>query len=162
MNGWTTFMNQYLLPHHPMISLLEVWAGLVIQEGRLFGISASSQLHLPKKIFFLIFNWRIISLQCCVGFCPTKMWISHKYKHVPSLLKLPPTLTASHPSRMSQGTRLSFLQSYSKFLLIKLVLWLFPFPLLSSPHNCSLSGGPVLPFPLTEWNLHRAEEWSDP
>ena len=37
-----------------------------------------------------IFNWRIIALQDCVGFCHTSTWISHRYTYVPSLLKLPP------------------------------------------------------------------------
>ena len=27
----------------------------------------------------LIFNCRIIALQCCIGFCHTTIWISHKY-----------------------------------------------------------------------------------
>ena len=38
-----------------------------------------------------IFNWRIIVLQCCFGFCHTTTWISHKYTYIPSLLNLPPT-----------------------------------------------------------------------
>ena len=28
-----------------------------------------------------IFNWKIIPLQCCVGFCQT-MWNSHKYTYI--------------------------------------------------------------------------------
>ena len=34
------------------------------------------------KFFLFIFNWRIIALQCCVGFCHTSAWISHWYKFV--------------------------------------------------------------------------------
>ena len=42
------------------------------------------------KLFFKIyFNWRIIALQCCLGFCHTTTWISHKYTCLPSLLSLP-------------------------------------------------------------------------
>ena len=39
-----------------------------------------------KKFFF---NWRIIALQNCVGFCQTSTWISHKYIYGPSLLTFP-------------------------------------------------------------------------
>ena len=39
------------------------------------------------KIIFLIFNWRIIALQCCVGFCHT-IFSRHKYTYIPSLLSL--------------------------------------------------------------------------
>ena len=45
-----------------------------------------------KKLF--IFNWRIIALQCSVGFCHTSTWINHRYTAVPPL-------TPSHFSRLS-------------------------------------------------------------
>ena len=51
--------------------------------------------HAEPGIFIsLFFNWRIIALQCCVGFCHTSTWISCTYTCVPSLLNLHPTL---HP-----------------------------------------------------------------
>jgi hypothetical protein len=37
------------------------------------------------KVF--IFNWKIIDLQYCVGFCHTSTWINHRYTYVPSLLR---------------------------------------------------------------------------
>ena len=55
------------------------------------------QSVIPTVSYFLhlfIFNWRIIALQYCVGFCHTSAQISHRYTYVPSSLKLPPT---SHP-----------------------------------------------------------------
>ena len=39
-----------------------------------------------KKIFF---NWKIIVLQNCVGFCQTSTWISHRYTFGASLLTFP-------------------------------------------------------------------------
>ena len=38
-----------------------------------------------------IFNWRIVALQCCVGFCHTATWSSHKYTYICSFLSLPLT-----------------------------------------------------------------------
>ena len=62
----------------------------------------------PANIFFhYVFNWRIVALQCCVGFCHTTTCISHKYTYIPSLLNLPSIPYPSHPSRLSQNTRLS-------------------------------------------------------
>ena len=39
----------------------------------------------PVLLFFILekFYWSIISLQCCVGFCYTTMWISYKYAFIP-------------------------------------------------------------------------------
>ena len=39
-----------------------------------------------------VFNWRIIALQCCIGFLCTTVWISCKYTCIPSFLNLPAPL----------------------------------------------------------------------
>ena len=43
----------------------------------------------PYLLFFsqlkIIFNWKIIALQYCVGFCHVSTWISHRHTYVPSL-----------------------------------------------------------------------------
>ena len=43
-------------------------------------------------------NWRILALQCCVGFCYTTTWLSFKYTYILSLLSLPPS-PPIHPLR---------------------------------------------------------------
>ena len=57
--------------------------------------------------FFLfvcfIFNWRIVALQHCVGFCQISSWISHRYTYVPSLLTIPLPPSPSLPSRLLQS-----------------------------------------------------------
>ena len=55
-------------------------------------------LLLNKISSFLefIFNWRIIALQYCTGFCHTSTCISHRYRHVSFLLSLPPTPLGCH------------------------------------------------------------------
>lgn len=50
-------------------------------------------------IFNLFFNWRKITLQCCVCFCCTTMQISHNYVYILSLLSF-------LPRRSSQSSRL--------------------------------------------------------
>ena len=49
--------------------------------------------------FFSYLNWRINTLQWCVGFCHTAAWIRHRYTHVSSLLNLPQTPLGCHRAR---------------------------------------------------------------
>ena len=70
-----------------------------------------------KNLF--LFNWRIIALQCCVGFCHTSTWLCHRYTYVLSLLNLPPPPSPSHRSRLLQSPSLSSLSHTENSL------WLF-------------------------------------
>ena len=56
--------------------------------------------HSCQCFLFLkfIFNWRIIVLQCCIGFCHTTTCISYKNTYIPSLLSCPSTTTTPIPS----------------------------------------------------------------
>ena len=48
---------------------------------------------LPVRVF--LFVWLkddcFFALQCCVGFCHTSTWVSHKFTYIPPLLNLLPT-----------------------------------------------------------------------
>jgi len=46
-------------------------------------MTVSIFLNFVSLVF--IFHWRIIALQCCVGFYHTTTQISHEYTYVPSL-----------------------------------------------------------------------------
>ena len=91
-----------------------------------------------------IFNWRIIALQYCVGFCHTSAWISHRLTHDPSLVNFLPTShpSPSHPPKLSQSTGLTVVYMFP---------WVSPFvppsrPQLLCPKNLfSMSTSPLLP-----------------
>ena len=59
-------------------------------------LSFDYTLWMCNLFFFICFNWKIIALQYCVGFCRISMWISHRYTFVPSLLNRPPTPLGCH------------------------------------------------------------------
>ena len=48
-----------------------------------------------KKNQSIYFNWRLITLQYCSGFCHTLTWLSHGYTYVPH--PEPPPLLPPHP-----------------------------------------------------------------
>ena len=60
------------------------------------------QFYIYIYIIFY-FNWRLVTLQYCSGFCHTFSWISHVYMCFPSWTPLPPP-SPSHPSGSSQCT----------------------------------------------------------
>ena len=97
------------------LSLSTFWGFSGGEDGKQFAYNTGDLVRSPgwgrsagqgngyhSSIFFkFIFNWRIIALQCCVGFCHTSTWISHRCVCVcvflPSRTSLPPP-SLSHPS----------------------------------------------------------------
>ena len=75
------------------------------------------KLPLLSCLFFnyLIFNWNIIVLQCCISFCHMSTWISHRYTYVSSLLNLPPTSHHIPSFQVVTEYQVKLLASYSKF-----------------------------------------------
>ena len=51
-------------------------------------------IHVSTLKKFYLFNWRIITLQYCDGFCHTSTWISHR---CPPILNPPPTSLLTLP-----------------------------------------------------------------
>ena len=84
----------------------------------------------------IMFNWRIIALQYCVGFYQTSAWISRRFTYIPSHLSIPPTPLSSYRALFD------FPESYSKFPLAIYFtynnVWSFSLhtshPLLPSPY----------------------------
>jgi len=66
---------------------------------------SSSTANLYFLFFkFIYFNWRLITLQYCSGFCHTLTWISHGCTCVPHPEPPLPSPSRSHPSGSSQCT----------------------------------------------------------
>ena len=59
--------------------------------GQFFFLMDCKKPRIHSYLFLnLFFNGKIIVLQNFVVFCQASAWVSHRYKHVPSLLNLPP------------------------------------------------------------------------
>ena len=88
----------------------------------------------------IYFNWRLITLQYCGGFCHTLTWISHEYIWSPSWTPLPPP-SPSHPSGCSQCTSPEHLSHASHLdwrSASHLIIYIFRCCSLRSSHPCFL------------------------
>ena len=103
-----------------------------------------------KKILFIYFNWRLITLQYCGGFCHTFTWISHGCTCVPHPephSHLPPhPISQGHPSVPALSTLYHALNLDWQFI-SHMILYMFqcyslksshPRLLPQSPKDCSI------------------------
>ena len=98
----TSNMNEQLSMHTRIPVILSVF---------MLDLTTRKARHMVRSqcLSFFLFNWGIIALQSCMGFCHTTLLINHKYTHVPSLLIIPPHSTPSYPSRLLQSSGLNYL-----------------------------------------------------
>ena len=105
-----------------------------------------STLETPSYFFFsfsqlIYFNWRLITLQYCGGFCCTLTWISHGCTCVPQSWTPLPPLSPSHPSGWSQCTSFECLFHASNlnwWSISHMVIYMFKCYSLKSSHPCLL------------------------
>ena len=69
-----------------LVKIVYYWAVFLIGKilQRMGEFILNEYMPLKKNLF--IFNWRIIALQYCVGFCQTSIWVNHKYTYVTPFL----------------------------------------------------------------------------
>ena len=107
-------------------------------------------VHDLKKSFFKNFNWRLITLQYCGGFCHTFTWISHGctcVRHPEPSSHLPPhPIPQGHPSVPALST-LSHALNLDWWSISHMIIYMFqcyslksshPHLLPQSPKVCSL------------------------
>ena len=100
--------------------------------------------------WFIYFNWRLITLQYCGGFCHTLTWVSHGCTRVSPSWPPLPTPSPPHPSGCPSATALSALFHALNLdwrSVSRMVIYMFkcyslksshPRPLPQSPKVCSL------------------------
>ena len=102
-------------------------------------------LVLPLFIFKNYFNWRLIILQYCGGFCHTVTWISHGCTCVPqadSSSHLPPhPISQGHPSALSLSA-LFHASNLDWSSISHMVIYMFQCYSLKSSHLCLLPQSP--------------------
>ena len=104
------------------------------------------------SLFFLFFfsliiyfNWRLITLQYCCGFCHTFTWVNHGYTCVPHFESpshlLPHPITLGHPSASALST-LSHASNLDWRSISHMKIYMFQCYSLKSPHPRFLPQSP--------------------
>ena len=102
-----------------------------------------------KNIYIYYFNWRLITLQYCSGFCQTLTWISHRRTCVPHPephSHLPPhPIPQGHPSAPALST-LSHASNLDQWSASYMIIYTFQHYPLKSPHPRLLPQSPKVCF----------------
>ena len=102
------------------------------------------------NFFFLVllliylFNWRLITLQYCGGFCHTLTWISHGCTCVFPILNhlLPHPIPQGHPSAPAQCNILFHALNLDWWSILHMIIYMFQCYSLKLSHPCLLPQSP--------------------
>ena len=96
---------------------------------------------------FIYFNWRLITLQCCSGFCHTLTWISHGCTCVsrpePTFHLLPHPIPQGCPSALALSA-LFHASNLDWWSISHMVIYMFQCYSLKSSHLCLLPQSPTV------------------
>ena len=102
-----------------------------------------------KNIYIYYFNWRLITLQYCSGFCHTLTWIRHGCTCVPHPEQPshppPHPISQGHPSAPALNT-LSHALNLDLQSISHMVMYMFQCCSLKSSHPCLLPQSPKVCF----------------
>ena len=111
-------------------------------------VDPETKIPMQVILFFLTFknfNWRLITLQYCAGFCHTLTWISHECTCIPHPdppSHLPPHLIPQgHPSEPALST-LSHASNLDWWSISHLIIYMFQCSSLTSSHSSLLPQSP--------------------
>ena len=129
MGGRTTSTSWREIPEHRTLQTY---------LSHLYALHAQIKPNNDSLFFIFLFDWRIIDLQYCVGFCHTSTQSAiSKNTSLPSGPSLP-SPTPSHPSRLSGSTGLSSLHHTNSHQWSVLLMVTYMFPCYSLHLSCLL------------------------
>ena len=136
---WETHQNKNWITaiHYGLCSVITVsWE----KRDEIY-LSQPRVLESDKLLFFNLFNWRLISLQYCGGFCHTFTWISHGCTGLPHPehpSHLPPhPIPLGHSSAPTLNT-LSHALNLDWRSISHMIIYMFQCYSLKSSHPCLL------------------------
>ena len=116
----------------------------------------------PTTLFFLdLFNWRIVTLQYCDGFCHTSVRIGHRQTCVPSTRNtpLPPhPILPGHLRALSSGS-LCYTSNFHWPSVLHMVLSMLQCYSLKSSHPLLLPLSPKIFFLFLPGKFHGQRNW---
>ena len=135
MHGWVPLALSFF--YSPtLISIHDYWKSHSFDYMELCW-----QSNVSSFLKFIYFNWRLITLQYCSGFCHTLTWINHGFTYVPHLESPshlhPHPIPLGHPSASARST-LFHASNLDWRSVSHMIIYMFQCYSLISSHSCLL------------------------